>query len=346
MSSRTEVDSRANSSHEREHATVTRYRSTRLLHSSMALVALGLAGYVGGLVTDQDLLNPRYSPHRQVDLTEPSAPADTPAMPASPDSDLLVMAVAPVISPERSVPLYDGLVRYLAARVGRKPVLLQGSSYAETNDLVRQGRCDVAFVCTYAFVVGERSFGMQLLAAPIIQGSDTYQSLLVAPVDSGARSLLDFRGKRFASADPLSWSGSVYTATSLIAAGEDPHRFFGEQLVVGSHDRAIRVVALGLADGASVDSLVYEEMVRRDPELERRLEVVQSSPRFGMPPLVVPARIDPRLREQLLEALLGMSRSPEGTAVLQQLGIDRFVVPPARQYDDVRSGASVWEGRR
>ncbi|MBI3911913.1 MAG: PhnD/SsuA/transferrin family substrate-binding protein [Armatimonadetes bacterium] len=58
----------------------------------------------------------------------------------------LRVAVAPVISPKETLASYSDLVDYLGKRLGRPSVLLQGSSYAEVNELVRYGKCDLAFV--------------------------------------------------------------------------------------------------------------------------------------------------------------------------------------------------------
>lgn len=318
-----------------------------LAAGSLALLFAALVHFV--LLNRRDS---RFEPQGRIDLTEP-APATASATTgdgAGPDPDPaapppLVVAIAPVISPERSIQLYDGFVRWLAARVRRTPVLVHRDTYEQVNDLVRLRRCDLAFACTYAFVRGERTFGMQLLAAPVVGGAETYHSLLIVPAASKAESLFDLAGRRFASADLLSCSGWLYPANWLIEHGQAPESFFSDHVLTGSHDRSLEAVASAYVDGAAVDSLVYEQMVRDDPPLAGLVRILQKSPAFGMPPLVVHPRMDALLREQVQAALLAMHEDPAGREALSRVGIDRFFLPDPRIYDSVRRAADAWESR-
>jgi phosphonate transport system substrate-binding protein len=251
--------------------------------------------------------------------------------------------VAPVISPEKSLVLYRQLVDYLATKLDRTPVFLQEERYDEANHRVRDSQCDLAFVCTYAYVLGERDFGMQALVAPQIAGAVTYHSVILVSAGSPARGLLDLRGKRFGSADRLSNTGWLYPATWLREQGCDPTAFFAEHVITGSHDRSVRAVVGGFVDGAAVDSLVYDQMVREEPALGRRTVVIHKSPPFGMPPLVVPAQCDPELRERLRELLVQMDGDARGREILRTLGIERFVVPERALYDSVRTAVAALE---
>ena len=69
------------------------------------------------------------------------------------------------------------------------------------------------------------------------------QSFIIVPADSKAQSLLDLRGKRFASCDIISQTGWIYPAIWLLQHGENPREFFAEHIICGSHDRALRAVA-------------------------------------------------------------------------------------------------------
>lgn len=287
--------------------------------------------------------DPRFRPGTFVDLAEPvPVPLDG-VVPAPQDGPSIRVAIAPVISPEKSLGLYEPFVEYLGERLSRHPISLYRSSYAEVNDLVRYEKCDLAFVCTYAFVRGERDFGMELLVMPQVGGSTNYYSYIIVPKSSGAASLLDLRGKNFASADLMSNSGWLYPLVVLHESGEDPKRFFGKHVITGSHDRSVESVAKNYVDGAAVDSLVYDQMLAEDPALADRMKVIVRSPPFGIPPLVVHPGIDPVLRESLRENLLDMHQSPEGRQVLSTVNIDRFVLPDTSLYDGVRRAADIAE---
>lgn len=82
----------------------------------------------------------------------------------------LRVAVAAVISPKGTVESYAPFLDYLSSRLARPVELVQRRTYLEINDLIAKGEVDIAFVCTSAYVAGRDQFGMELLAAPEVNG--------------------------------------------------------------------------------------------------------------------------------------------------------------------------------
>jgi phosphonate transport system substrate-binding protein len=256
----------------------------------------------------------------------------------------LRVAVSAVISPQGTVESYTPLLDYIAERLGRPVELVQRSTYAEVNKLLETGEVDVAFVCTGAYLIGEREFGMEILAAPVVDGKAAYYSWLIVPADSPAQSMADLRGKTFAFTDPLSNTGRLYPMYLVFQIGEHPETFFGRTFFTYSHDAAIRAVANGLADGAAVDNLIYLHLIEREPELEGRLRVIHKSPPFGIPPVVVNPNIRPQLHAELQAIFLTMHEDPKGQAALTQLDIDNFTILNKNAYDSVRLLESYLSG--
>jgi phosphonate transport system substrate-binding protein len=248
----------------------------------------------------------------------------------------LRLAVAAVISPQGTFESYSALAAYLSDKLGRPVELVQRRTYAEVNDLIENGEVDVAFVCTSAYVIGHREFGMELLAAPQVNGETIYQSWLIVPVNSPANSMADLRGKTFAFTDPWSNSGRMYPTAVVKELGETPETFFGRTFFTYSHDDAIRAVADAVADGAAVDSLVYQYAVAREPELGERTKIIHRSPDFGIPPVVTSPHLRPQARAELENIFLDIANDPAGQAALHVLDIDRFVLTGDQYYDSVR----------
>lgn len=270
----------------------------------------------------------------------------TSALDAAPQKVPLGVAVAPVISPRESFKLYAPLLDYIARRIDRPVQAIQRRTYGEINELVRYGQADVAFVCDYAFVEGERTFGMQSLVAPVVQGKNTYQSYIIVPRGSVARSLFDLRGSAFAFSDPLSSSGWLYPTHLLREAGERPDSFFKRHVFTFSHDKTVQAVADRLVDGGAVDSLVYEYLLANDPRYGQDTTVIQQSEPWGTPPVVVHPRIDPELRAQLRQVFLTMHEDPQARSILAPLMIDRFALPDDAAYDPVRRMAALAAAQR
>ncbi len=293
-----------------------------------------------------NIMDSRFAPRQWVNLDETESPPPGGQSRPAPDKPPIRIAIAPVITPEKSLSMYQGIGDYLGDKLGKGAILLHRQTYAEVNNLVRYRRCDMAFVCTYAFVEGERDFGMEVLVVPEIGGKITYHSYIIVPPSSEAKSLLDLRGKSFASADILSNTGWLFPMIWLKNRGEDPEHFFSKHLITHSHDRSVLAVVSKNVDGAAVDNLVYEQMAEEDPTILAKTRIILKSPPFGMPPIIVHPDIDPALKSQIREALLRMHEDPDGRKALLPLRIDRFVVPDSKIYDSVREASLVMEQRR
>ncbi len=264
------------------------------------------------------------------DLQPISAPASSTVVP-------LRVAVAAVISPKGTVESYQPLLDFLSAQLDRPIELVQRRTYAEVNDLIESGEVDLAFVCTSAYVDGHDKFGMELLAAPQVDGAAVYFSLLIVPADSPAQAMADLRGKVFAFTDPMSNTGRNYPTYLVQQLGQTPETFFARTFFTYSHDDAIRAVADGLADGAAVDSLVYDFAIARDPTLAQKTRVIHRSEPFGIPPVVVGPQVRPQLKAELQTLLFDMAAAPDGRASLATAGIERFVPIDDSAYDSARA---------
>jgi phosphonate transport system substrate-binding protein len=253
------------------------------------------------------------------------------------DTQPLRVAVAAVISPKGNVESYSDLLTYIGRKLHRPVQLVQRQTYAEVNDLIKSGEVDLGFVCTSAYLAGQREFGMELLVAPQVNGETAYYSLLIVPSDSPVRTMADLRGKVFAFTDPMSLTGRVYPTSLVKTLGESPETFFARVFFTYSHDNAIKAVANKVADGANVDSLVYDFFIARDPTIAQRTRVVHRSPAFGIPPVVVNPKLSPQLKESLRELLLRMNADPDAQPILRNLMIERFVFVSDHIYDSARS---------
>ena len=127
---------------------------------------------------------------------EVSYPGSACAASSAMDADApLRVAVAPVISPREGLSYYGPLLQYLSDRIARQVQVIQRHTYAEINALMKSGDVDMAFVCTYSYVQGKQEFGMELLAAPEVNGRAQYRAYLVVPADSKVERFADLKGK-------------------------------------------------------------------------------------------------------------------------------------------------------
>ncbi len=246
-----------------------------------------------------------------------------PTLQTEQSANTLKIAVAAIISPQGTIQSYQPFLRVLEKITDRDVVLVQRKTYQEVNNLLIRNAVDVAFICTGAYV--RQKEYMQLLAIPQINGKKTYRSLLIVPRSSQINTFSDLQGKVFAFTDPLSNTGYRYPLTLLKALGETPESYFSRTIFTFSHDRSIDSIIDGIANGAAVDSIIYDFFQKRDPSVEAKTRVIKKSRKFGMPPVVVPRSTTPAQKKWLKDIFFQIHNDPEGRKALDIMGVDRFV---------------------
>jgi phosphonate transport system substrate-binding protein len=249
----------------------------------------------------------------------------------------LRVAIAAVISAKESIIYYEDLLKLLEQSLNRPIEIVQRKTYGEINDLLRVGQVDIAFVCTYAYILGNDEFGMKLLVAPQVNGKPTYQNYIIVPKNSPVEKLEDLKGKRFAFTDPISFTGRLYPMYMLLQMGFTPEAFFDEVIFTYSHDNSIKAVAQNLVDGAAIDGLILEYLYTIDQAYLNKVKVIHKSDNFGIPPVVTPSGIDPELKIKLREFFTTLHLDEANYDLMDKLQIERFVIPDEKNYDSIRT---------
>lgn len=248
----------------------------------------------------------------------------------------LKIAVAAMISPKFTYRYYIELLNLIGDRMERKVLFVQKKTYAEVNEMLQQNALDLAFVCSGPYVSGKDTFGLELLVVPVCHGQRVYHSYYIASVSKGIQSFGELRGKTFAFTDPLSNTGYMVPVYDLAKQGETPESYFKSTFFTHSHDNSIQAVAEGLADGAAVDSLIFEFIRTTHPELTAKTKIIDKSPPYGMPPVVACPAMTPDMKDQLKKIFLSIHEDPDGKGILKSLQIDRFVEGNDDDYQAVR----------
>ena len=269
----------------------------------------------------------------RVDMAQVSNPSGVEQTDGRP---VLRIAVSAMISPQSTRQYYEELLRLIAESMGRRAVFLQRKTYAEVNDLVKNRQVDLAFVCSGPYTQGHDEFGMELLAVPVVHGEKVYHSYIIVHKDSKIKTFDELKGKKFAFTDPQSNTGALVPTYMLAKRGETPKSFFREFFYSHSHDNSIKAVADQLSDGAAVDSLIWEFFSTIDPKLTEKTRIIEKSPPYGIPPIVVHPDLDPASKAVLKKILLSLHQQAPAAAVLAKLQIDRFAEGDDAMYDSVR----------
>ena len=242
------------------------------------------------------------------------------------------LAVASMMSPVANIDAYKPFARYIGRALHMPVKIVQKRTYLAVNNLLINNKIDLAFICTGAYVYGGLKNKVKIIAVPVIDGRKTYQAYIIAHKPSKIKSIKDLKGKVFAFTEPLSNTGYEYPMHFFKNKGINPKIYFKRVMFTYNHTDSIKAVASGLADGASIDSIVYSYTYDKYKSVRLHTKIILKSPLFPIPPIVMPDRVNKRLRSKVKEILLDMSRNPKGSVILKKLNIDGFASPDISQY--------------
>ena len=272
--------------------------------------------------------------HEVVDFSKTvqiERPAENPASPSR-----LRVSVAAMISPKETFEYYQRLLDYIGEKMGRQVQLIQRKTYGEINELAGKGEIDLAFICSGPYAFGQKKYGFEALAVPLVRSQPFYQSYLIVNRQSPYQTLRDLKDKTFAFTDPNSNTGRFVPTYWLSQINEKPETFFSDINYTYGHDNSILAVARSLVDGAAVDSHIWEYFDHTNNIHTSQTRIIRKSDNFGSPPLVASKSLTTQQKKSIREIVLSMHHNAKGRAILQELMIDRFVPPKEEWYEPIQ----------
>lgn len=249
----------------------------------------------------------------------------------------LKIGVAAMISPKETFKYYKDIIDYVGEKVGQEVEMVQAPNYAEMDQKLKDESVQIAFLCSGPYVKDKADFGVELLVAPVSYGQPFYYAYIIAHKDSPIKSLADLQGKPFAFTDPHSNTGKMVPHYMVATrSGKAPEQYFSKVEYSKSHDKSIEMVAKKLVDGASIDNLIYDYAVANNPAYTSLTKIIEKSPAYGIPPIVVTKGVNPDIKEKIRNAFLHMHEDPKGKKIITKIMVDKFIVPDDKNYDSVR----------
>lgn len=241
---------------------------------------------------------------------------------------------------EAADPFCAALADYLRDELVRDVIFVNDIPYPDRLRGLQDGTLDVGWICGVDYVGRIANSAFQLIAAPIMQGAryqnqPVYFSDVLVRCDSPYQTFDDLRGARWVYNEPGSFSGAVVMRHHLrqFGAGDD---FFGEAFASGAHSVSLKMVLDGQADVTAIDSMVLDQVLRREPEIQDQVRVVARLGPNPIPPWVGARSLTDGERDALRAAFLGMSGHPRGREILAQGLFAQFTSIKDSDYDPIR----------
>lgn len=226
---------------------------------------------------------------------------------------------------------------YLAKNANIDLNLKFAKSYSIMESFIINESVDLAYVCGSTYINLDKLNKVELIAIPSVKNKTTYSSLIISKKDKPYAKLLDLKGKTFAMSDPDSNSGSLIPIYEILKKGYNKEEFFEKVIFTYDHGESIQAVLSGFIQSASVDSMVYEAYINKNPQAEKELKIVESFDDYPIPPFIIRKNINSNIKDRLKKALLEMHKNPQGAQILKAMSIDSLIEPENISYDKIKN---------
>ncbi len=222
----------------------------------------------------------------------------------------------------------DRLTRDRAERAWRRPDLLLGQMCG--YPLVRYRGAKPKLIATPCY------------SAPGCDGPD-YSSVIVIHAENPATTMEDLRGCIAAVSGLDSYSGCHVLRAMVAPLASPGARFFGRQIITGSHAGSLEAIEAGEADLAAIDAVTYGLIKRCMPEALGSFRVLGRSPRAPGLPYVTAASTSEDQLERMRDALVDALADPHLQSCRDDLLIAGAKLVPLEAYDKIDEMARIGE---
>lgn len=237
----------------------------------------------------------------------------------------LVFGILPLLSAEQLVARFSPLANYLSEQLRMAVYLETAPDFAEfARRTYEDRRYDILYTAPHLYARAHRKAGYRLVASVDSPGM---WAVIVTPKDSGIETILDLKGRRLATLQPLSLA-AILVRKTLLDAGIDPDVDL-ELVATPSHDASLLSSYHGVTDAAA---LMQPPYAAASAEIKQDMRIIARSVTTPHIPISVGPWVAESCAGQITAVLTGMSASPLGRSVLQHIRFGGFKAPDTGEY--------------
>lgn len=225
------------------------------------------------------------------------------------------------------------IAAYLEKRLGLKVEFTPVSDYPAAVEALVNKKVDLVWFGGFTHVQAQIRSGGKIVPLAQREEDAKFQSVFIAKVNSGIKTLADMKGKQVSFGSQSSTSGHLMPRSNLLDAGISPEKDFRRIAYSGAHDATIASVVSGKVDAAALDITVWRKFVAENKVDTKDVNVFFTTPPFYNYNWSMHADSPADLREKVKKALLDLDpATPEGKEILQLNRATRYIPTTPENY--------------
>ncbi len=178
------------------------------------------------------------------------------------------------------------------------------------------GEAQMGALNTFNYVVAKQRGCADVGLVSVRFGTNFYAGQVITRPDTGIASVADLAGHTFCRPDPTSTSGWIIPSIAMRAEGLDPEADLTEIVDAGGHDGVVIAVYNGDCDAGSTFVDARTNVEEDFPDVMDKVIVVAESAPIPNDTISFASDLPDDVREQIITALLSLTETEEGLAVL------------------------------
>jgi phosphonate transport system substrate-binding protein len=257
-----------------------------------------------------------------------SAPISAMAAEPQAKAEDLTLAVFPHLPPRELEKVYAPIAARFGAALGKTVHFRSSSSYQKFVDKLDQTEPDIVFVQPFDYVRIADRYGY----IPLATRAEPLETIVVVPQDSDMNSLASLKGKQVA-LPPSVAAVSLLLKAQLNESGMVP----GKDVKLShfrSHVSCMQQVVIGAADACGTAAPALRFFMHK---MNTQLKIIAKTRSIPHTLFAVHPRVPEQEREKILQAILALSETEEGRALLKRGKLKPFIPINDSDYDEVRA---------
>lgn len=233
------------------------------------------------------------------------------------------------------------LSELLKKETGLEFQILVPHSFIAVVETIGSVKTDIALINSFGYLLANEKYGARVRLIGTYKGKREYWGQIITARPE-IKKITDLNGKRFGFVDPASTSGYILPQQVL----QMNKVKLAEQFFAGKHDSVVVAVYQGRVDAGATYHMPAVNGEPQDargllktqyPDVYEKIRIVQTLGPIPSDPLIFRKNFPSKIEESIVQALLKIGKTPEGSIILKTLyNVTEFEPATDADYEPLR----------